>query len=203
MSSKTDRRAIARLEELYARLPRVACRGLCGGACGPILLTELEADRLRRADPGRRPLRVVGEGSRSRCVYLTPRGKCAVYDVRPLICRVYGAVRRLSCYHGCEPDRWMTDREFHAIAQAIERVGGSMGVSTEEGVARLPPTQQFSAFAAPPPEADATIEHYAEMTRTLRALFGGLVVGVQPRDEDGPAYTRLEGIKIDPAKDHE
>lgn len=195
MSKKTDRHVIARLEDLYARLPRVNCKQLCGGTCGPILLTDLEADRLRRADPQRRAIRVVGDGARARCVYLSPRERCAVYAVRPLICRVYGAVRRLSCYHGCTPDRWLTDREFLEIAKAIERLAGAMGYSHEGGFAELPPTDRFSNMPAPPPEDERAIEHFAERTRNLRALFGGLVVGVVPRAEDAPATIRVEPLR--------
>lgn len=194
MSAKTERRAVAKLEALYARLPTVACRGLCGAACGPLLLTALEAARMQKADARHRPLRVVGEARAARCVYLSPRGRCAVYAARPLICRVWGLVQRLSCMHGCVPDRWLSDREFLELAQALERLGPPLLMSTPAGLEALPPARGWSSIVAPAadPERVALEARLAEMTRGLRALHGGLVVGAQPSATDETHWIDLD-----------
>ena len=49
------------------------------------------------------------------CPHLGEGGRCTAYDVRPIICRVFGAVRALACPWGCKPQRWMTDREVHDL----------------------------------------------------------------------------------------
>ncbi len=44
-------------------------------------------------------------GERSRddgyCSYLTEDRRCSVHDVRPLVCRMYGAAEGLECPYGC------------------------------------------------------------------------------------------------------
>jgi hypothetical protein len=175
VSQKTHRKAIAKLEALYATIPRVACRGRCAIARGAVPMTTLEAARARRADPGRR-LPMIREDAR--CIYLTARERCSVYAVRPLVCRVWGAVQRMSCMHGCVPDRWLTDRESLALMQAVERVGGAMVLPT---LGPLAPHDSFLDFR---PESqwlpDAVIEQMAARTRGLRALHGGRIIGCTP-----------------------
>jgi Fe-S-cluster containining protein len=190
MSHKTDRKRAAKLEALYARLPTVACRGLCAEACGPVPMTTFEAVRLRRADPRHRWPMVVLRNERPRCCYLTDADRCGVYDVRPLVCRVWGTVKRLSCMHGCTPDRWLTDHEFAALAQAAERLGGALVVS-DLGALRKSDQSFFDldASAVSPEFAD----HWAEVVRGLRALHGGRIVGAAP---DGPGGF----VNVDPPK---
>lgn|SRR5678815_1011915 len=191
MSRRTHQKAIAKLEAIYARLPRVACRGLCSIACGPLPMSELEAERMRRADPGRRlPMVVARDGngfSEMSCVYLTRANRCGVYDVRPLICRVWGTVKRLSCMHGCIPDRWLSDHEFVAIAQAVERVGGPTVLSSLGPLAAGRSFFELDTTTVPPEEAEAL----AEITRSVRALHGGRVVGVS-RTATAPEWIDLD-----------
>lgn len=179
MSRKTHRKALAKLDALYARLPTIACRGLCSEACGPIPATTLEADRLHAADPQRRRLRVLRDAT---CVYLTPSQRCGVYAVRPLICRVFGLVKRMSCMHGCLPDRWLSDHEFLALAQAVERLGGSWQASGPEGPV---PVESFLDIDPSGGPDEATADRLAEHTRALRAMHGGRVVGVAPGGPGG------------------
>ena len=106
------------LQALYAELPTIVCRGLCYGACGPVMASRLEVEQLGA------PL--TFHGRTLRCVFLNDDRRCVAYDQRPMICRVYGMSRGLPCAHGCVPDRWLTDaegREFVARAMAI---GGGM-----------------------------------------------------------------------------
>jgi Fe-S-cluster containining protein len=178
MSRKTNHKAVAKLDALYALLPTVACKGLCTRACGPLPMTTIEAERMRKADPQRR-LPMIREDMT--CDYLTPSGRCGVYAVRPLICRVYGTAKNLSCQHGCVPDRWLTPHEFLAIAQAVERAGGPLVFS---GVGGLDPDRHDTFLKINPKEGlpPDVVEHYAEVVRCLRALHGGRILAVYPGD---------------------
>lgn len=190
MSRKTDQRAITKLEAIYAQLPNVACRGLCSEACGPILMSTLEATRMRKAD---RDNREPAVGEDLTCVYLTPRQRCAVYAVRPLICRVWGVVKRMSCMHGCVPDRWLSDADFVAVAKAIERLGGPIVVSALRGLDR----ETGDTFL----DLDTTgvplelQEQLAERTRGLRALHGGRIVGLAPSGLPQGEWTDIDDLR--------
>ena len=111
-------RPLEQLQALYAELPTIVCRGLCYGACGPVMASRLEVEQLGA------PL--TFHAHTLSCVFLDADRRCLAYDRRPMICRVYGMSRGLPCAHGCVPDRWLTDaegREFVARAMAI---GGGM-----------------------------------------------------------------------------
>jgi Fe-S-cluster containining protein len=115
---------------LYRSLPTLACKGLCADSCGPIAATALEAERMRTA-AGFKPLTLDAETLT--CGYLQA-GRCAVYDVRPLICRLWGAADGMRCPHGCEPSRVVGRAEGRRLFQWAARLGGPMvtPVITEE-----------------------------------------------------------------------
>lgn len=124
---------MSELEELYARIPDVPCRGLCARFCGPIMCGSGEAARL----PGPHRLLRSPTGAlvaelphvekrkrgrvEQRCAHLR-NGRCTVYELRPAICRIWGTVEALRCPHGCEPERWLTSEEAAEILRAVTRV---------------------------------------------------------------------------------
>lgn len=124
------RSTIEALEVLYARLPQVRCEGRCGFACGPIVASGAEYERLRQAHPFKVRLRTVADND---CVYLKD-GRCTVYRARPLICRIWGTFPSLLCPHGCKPDRWLEMHEFVDVLRAIDRIGGPIYRSFGGGV---------------------------------------------------------------------
>jgi Fe-S-cluster containining protein len=82
------------------------CKGLCAGACGPIDMSAGERSLLRfRGVNVPSPLEALEQlaitGDYS-CPALVD-GRCSVYDVRPTICRLYGASEDFRCEHGCMP----------------------------------------------------------------------------------------------------
>jgi hypothetical protein len=179
VSKKTNRDLYAKIDALYRQLPTVACRGLCGVCCGPIPLTMVEADRLRRSHPTRLAPAVVNE---NRCVYLTPTSRCSVYDVRPLICRCFGLLKRMSCPWGCVPSSWLTDHAFGRLSQQLEQIAGTLMVTTVDGL--QPHGGSFldlNLHAVTPEYA----EHYADLTRTARALHHGRITAVLPGGPGG------------------
>lgn len=88
------------LRALYDRVPPTGCKGLCHEACGPIAFSETEAAHLR-SKYGRLPVLKPGT---LECSELTEDKRCAVYADRPMICRLWGAVRSMRCPHGCVPE---------------------------------------------------------------------------------------------------
>ncbi|TMD08275.1 MAG: hypothetical protein E6J01_03825 [Chloroflexi bacterium] len=54
------------------------------------------------------------------CPLLTPSGTCSVYDIRPMICRVWGLTKSMACPFGCVPERWLTEDEAHALLAKAE-----------------------------------------------------------------------------------
>lgn len=106
------------LDEIYAKIPEVNCKGRCQKCCGPILCQKPEWDRVVLVGN----VRPESEVPLPECPALTPRGKCSAYSVRPAICRLYGAVKKMRCPHGCRPKRWLSDQEAHAILEQIRLI---------------------------------------------------------------------------------
>lgn len=105
MDSVTDR--------LYARIPAVACQRRCQRSCVPVQM--LPHERARITAGGGHHLSHVGPA----CALLDERGACSVYDQRPAICRLWGAVDTMPCPHGCQPERWMTEAEALALLDGL------------------------------------------------------------------------------------
>jgi len=99
------------IQAVYDLVPKVRCKGLCGDACGPIGMTVREADALREDGIVPPRTRVHPKHGVLMCDKLTDGDRCSMYDRRPLICRVYGAVRALRCEHGCKPEGGFIDME--------------------------------------------------------------------------------------------
>ena len=58
------------------------------------------------------------------CPLLSANGRCTVYQVRPLICRLWGTTRALACPQGCQPERWVTDDEAVELLKRLFAVAG-------------------------------------------------------------------------------
>lgn len=119
--------AAADLRAFYDSLPAVPCRRLCGAYCGPILVFPIE--RLRMELAGRGPLVVHLTDRSATCGYFDPaQSACSVHAVRPLICRLFGAVDdpRMRCPFGCVPDRWVTQAEVDTMIDHLRAVSGEL-----------------------------------------------------------------------------
>ena len=97
-----------KIDDLYDRLPDVACKGLCHKQCCAIRMTKTEWARIQQ-QLGHTPVAKSIEV----CPMLTKDKRCGVYEIRPLICRMYGLVQghRMKCPHGCVPTRWLGHEE--------------------------------------------------------------------------------------------
>lgn len=115
---------IAELEALYAELPKIECKGLCQECCGPIMMSRLEMSRIvKRCGGIYRQVSTDGV-----CPMLdAKRGTFMVYDVRPMVCRLWGLVfdPLMICPHGCVPERWLSDEESKAFLVRAKEIGGN------------------------------------------------------------------------------
>lgn len=116
-----------RLEEIYSKIPAISCKRKCQLACGPIPMAKCEFRIIYGREPNlkemmteKHPLMVNPVDAS--CPKLGRDGDCRIYENRPLICRLFGVVRRMACPHGCEPERWLSDKEAHALLDATDRL---------------------------------------------------------------------------------
>jgi hypothetical protein len=71
------------------------------------------------------------------CPYLEG-GRCTVYDVRPLICRLWGMgdFEIMACPWGCEPERRLTNEEMQALRGRVRAISGGVEGTTASAEAR-------------------------------------------------------------------
>ena len=135
------------LQAVWEQIPAVACKGLCGHACGPIDASAREKQRLRargvRLVPRGQALRELAETGSYRCPALTAEDRCSAYPDRPTVCRLWGAQQAMPCPHGCQPDGELLDdvTGLQLLAQSLSAGGdnGQLGdgpLPTAEGIAR-------------------------------------------------------------------
>lgn len=105
------------IERLYERIPKIDCKRKCQECCGPILMSRSEWQRICSR------LRYEPRGNaRLTCPMLKNGTDCRVYAIRPAICRLWGVVERMRCPYGCEPERWLSDEEAHAILDSLDQL---------------------------------------------------------------------------------
>lgn len=49
--------------------------------------------------------------------------RCSVYEVRPMICRLWGLVESMPCPWGCKPDRYLTHEEGLVLLDRVANAG--------------------------------------------------------------------------------
>lgn len=110
-----------RTKAIYDRIPDVKCKGLCQAYCGPILMQTYEWDAIKARVGTIPPI-----GADLKCPLLQSDGKCSVYDIRPLVCRLWGAIPEMPCPFGCEPT--LTSDEG---SELVVQINGISQVSKE------------------------------------------------------------------------
>lgn len=45
------------------------------------------------------------------CPLLDKNKSCTIYEIRPLICRLFGLTKILRCPFGCKPTKWLKDKK--------------------------------------------------------------------------------------------
>jgi hypothetical protein len=124
------RRQDRELDALYATLPRLDCQGYCYDSCGPIDTSIRE--RARIVERARKPL-TCSKGADGLCSLLTDDHRCGAYEIRPMICRLWGLVRGMPCPYGCRPEGGLLDdREGLKLIIEADRIGGTPNVDERE-----------------------------------------------------------------------
>ena len=113
-----------KLELIYARIPKLSCQRLCQECCGPIRMSQVEYIRIFNKPPAPGEY-FLGKATAinlvtNSCPKLGRDGSCRVYEIRPLICRLWGVVKAMACPFGCEPERWLSDKESRRLIDEIE-----------------------------------------------------------------------------------
>jgi hypothetical protein len=112
------------LAEIYARIPKIACKKLCAACCGPVPAFPPELRAIAKHAPNRNPPK---KADRLTCPRLDMAfGTCTVYADRPTLCRLWGVVESMPCDHGCKPERVLTDAESREILQAVRALANGV-----------------------------------------------------------------------------
>lgn len=122
--SETDRQ----LQELYDQVPPMKdCKGRCWVSCSQIDMSDRERQRIRAAGYRITPRREADQQAKRNgafwCDALGPDGLCRVYELRPMICRLWGTYKTLRCPYGCQPEWWLTDLEALRLTVQAEAIG--------------------------------------------------------------------------------
>jgi hypothetical protein len=136
----------AALEELYKQIPKMmGCDGRCWISCGPVAMSARELARIKERGYKIMPHhQAVMRAEVHWCEALTEDHRCAVYESRPLICRLWGTVETMKCPYGCVPEGgWVSDAEAVDLIAEAETIGGS----------GLPPRHTGEGFRIRPEEA--------------------------------------------------
>lgn len=117
------------IHTVWASLPHLECKGLCQESCGPIEASIVERAMLARAgvelpDPFETLGDLVSGSGDATCPALVD-GRCSAYEVRPLVCRLWGLVEEMPCPFGCVPEGGLlSSAEGRAIHERVLEIGG-------------------------------------------------------------------------------
>jgi hypothetical protein len=116
----------AALQELYDQIPAIPdCKGRCWVSCGAIEMSDRERQRIRSAGYRITPAQeALANLDTFWCEALAGDGRCAVYEMRPLVCRLWGAVEDMPCPYGCRPERMLTSEEGMNLVMQSLAIGG-------------------------------------------------------------------------------
>jgi hypothetical protein len=116
---KNETVLLAKIDSALSAIPKFECKPGCSECCGPVMMSRLEWQRIC----DRLGCTPEGDLGTLDCPMLKD-GRCSVYDIRPTICRLFGAIKdKLLCPHGCHPERALTDAEAGVILGKVQRIG--------------------------------------------------------------------------------
>ncbi len=121
-----NKKKLAALEKLYAKIPKVNCKGDCHPSCTLIPVSDIEIKRAKERlhynpfSPKEKDLeKIRTHGMIPSCRALKDN-QCTIYHIRPAICRLYAAAEGLDCPFGCSSEKKMTKQEAHNLIREIE-----------------------------------------------------------------------------------
>lgn len=108
------------LKKIYKKIPTVeGCEKGCTDCCGPVTCSAEEFASIPDIPEKLAPACDENGERAFACRFKTDTG-CLVYEHRPLICRLFGAMDGLACSHGARAERPLNAR---AAQRLIHKVG--------------------------------------------------------------------------------
>lgn len=107
-SGEDDIVSINQIRALWEQVPVLKCLLGCHDCCGPVPWTKAEWEQVK-----------------DKCLYdsldcpYIKSGGCAIYQDRPFLCRLFGAVERgrMKCPHGCGPEEPLSEAQAHELME--------------------------------------------------------------------------------------
>ena len=120
-----------RLEDIYSQIPSFDCKH-CHQCEGPIVWFEPE-EIMMRDYLKKHNMKYLKwskeqfERNKNKCPYLK-KGRCSIYEVRPIVCRLQGVVPDLPCKHNknvmmSKEDIVKVKKEMDGLLRAMDAVG--------------------------------------------------------------------------------
>lgn len=158
------------LDELYTELPELECKGMCQECCGPIDMSEAERERIAQRGVRIDPMR-TRPGTMD-CPALTALGACSVYEVRPMICRLWGSTRSMPCPHGCRPKpNYLSETAaLDLLCRSLILGGGDMNPSTAKLIAEMSEDPEAGPLIHRLMRGDKTVRERVAQLAHQRAL---------------------------------
>lgn len=171
-----DPERIKALRALYASLPKINCRGLCHKACQTrIDMSVTERARIEMVTGEEVPGWMRTEDGVP-CPLLQLNNRCSVYQIRPMVCRLWGLAvtdSAMSCHHGCEPERRLTDVEVMDLMMRSYEIGGQ-------------PTGDFAVAEIremlDDPDLGPLLSRYVAGDRSVAPQLRAVVARYQPKE---------------------
>lgn len=120
------------LRKLRTKADSLHCKGTCQESCGPIVIEGKEEQKVKeycnrnniQFHELKPPTKtefislLMKDDSDLVCPYLK-EGRCSIYSVRPMICKLWGVVESMKCMNGCVPEKgFLTDKEGISLMRA-------------------------------------------------------------------------------------
>lgn len=111
---------IAKLKQIYDSLPTFTCREGCSWCCGNVPIAPIEILNIAKFIKANKVRIRIPTMAHLSCAFMI-RGRCSIYEVRPLYCRLYGVVddAGMKCPHGCKPSQLLTEDEADVIMAKV------------------------------------------------------------------------------------
>lgn len=132
---------LASIDNILGGVPQFQCIEGCSDCCGPVGMSRLEMNRIAEdtglsVDAIRKKMLSAFTNAMNRSeVHAHAHGscplldkethKCSVYDHRPGVCHLFGAVDhpRLTCPHGRRPEKLLSHEESKEILKEVSKLG--------------------------------------------------------------------------------
>lgn len=119
--------SLIQIQKIADRIPAFECIPGCTDCCGPVPFSpsEWEAVTEKKDMPTTDTaelLMKLSQGVSVTCPYAVKEVGCAIYEQRPIMCRIYGTVEDLRCPHGKRPETLFTVMQGKTILRHYLKV---------------------------------------------------------------------------------